>query len=355
LSIEAMASGRWRFVDDFVTSVAAGAGIAQGLGTPQARALLAVEYSPMPTYEPDAPEDTDKDGIEDERDACPEVIGVVSALPGKNGCPLPPDRDQDGVFDPDDACPTEAGVVSLDAAKNGCPLPKDSDGDGIADPQDACPTEAGIVTSEPGKNGCAAPKDSDNDGVADSQDACPTEAGVVSSEPGKNGCVPPPKDSDGDGIVDPQDACPNEAGIAVPDLANNGCPKIRVANGQVVVLQTIEFQVGNEKLEKASQPLLDEIADLLKAHPEIEKLEIQGHTDDQGKPRVNKTLSKDRATAVRGALIRRGIAAKRLKAAGYGQEQPLLPNDSEANRQKNRRVQFVILKTTDAKGTDKAK
>ncbi|MBM4359542.1 MAG: OmpA family protein, partial [Deltaproteobacteria bacterium] len=344
LSVEVLGSGRWRFVDDFVGSVAAGAGIAQGLGTPQARAVLAVEYSPTVGAGEAVIEDADKDGIIDSLDACPEVAGVSSTEPQKHGCPLPKDSDGDGVPDSVDACLVEAGPASADATRNGCPLPKDSDNDGIVDVLDNCPTEAGIVSSDPGRNGCAPPKDSDNDGIVDPQDACPNEAGVLQSEPGKNGC-PLPKDSDGDGVADPQDACPAEAGLVNSDPANNGCPKIRIANGEVVVLQVIEFENAKSKIQKSSGELLDEIADVLKAHPEIAVLEIQGHTDDEGKPRMNKTLSKDRANAVRQALVRRGVAAKRLKAAGYGQEKPLVPNDSDENRAKNRRVQFVILKT----------
>ena len=81
-------------------------------------------------------EDTDADGIPDERDECPGEAGLASL----NGCP---DRDGDGVADKDDNCPDVAGAV----AAGGCP---DSDGDGVVDPDDRCPTSPGPVAN----NGC---------------------------------------------------------------------------------------------------------------------------------------------------------------------------------------------------------
>ena len=89
--------------------------------------------------------DTDKDGIPDKDDACPEVAGLKEF----NGCP---DTDGDGVPDKDDKCPDVAGP----AENGGCPWP-DTDGDGVLDKDDQCPNEAGPASN----NGCPEPNDDD--------------------------------------------------------------------------------------------------------------------------------------------------------------------------------------------------
>jgi outer membrane protein OmpA-like peptidoglycan-associated protein len=73
-------------------------------------------------------------------------------------------------------------------------------------------------------------------------------------------------------------------------------------------------------------------------------VEIQGHTDNSGSRDGNQRLSDARANAVRDWLVKAGVAGGRLKAKGYGQDRPLAPNVTEANRAKNRRVQFIINK-----------
>ena len=89
--------------------------------------------------------DTDKDGIPDKDDACPDVAGLKEF----NGCP---DTDGDGVPDKDDKCPDVAGP----AENGGCPWP-DTDGDGVLDKDDQCPDEAGPASN----NGCPEPNDDD--------------------------------------------------------------------------------------------------------------------------------------------------------------------------------------------------
>jgi outer membrane protein OmpA-like peptidoglycan-associated protein len=73
------------------------------------------------------------------------------------------------------------------------------------------------------------------------------------------------------------------------------------------------------------------------------RLEIQGHTDNIGGPDFNQALSERRAAAVYNAIIERGIEESRLRYVGFGMSQPVAPNDSEENRAKNRRTNFVVL------------
>jgi outer membrane protein OmpA-like peptidoglycan-associated protein len=81
--------------------------------------------------------DTDKDGINDEKDKCPTVAGLARY----DGCPVP-DTDKDGLNDEQDKCPTVAGLAKYD----GCPIP-DADGDGVNDEEDRCPTLAGTAAN----------------------------------------------------------------------------------------------------------------------------------------------------------------------------------------------------------------
>jgi outer membrane protein OmpA-like peptidoglycan-associated protein len=80
-------------------------------------------------------------------------------------------------------------------------------------------------------------------------------------------------------------------------------------------------------------------------HPEIEKIEVQGHADDTGTKEFNESLAQQRAEAVRRWLVSKGIDAKRLAAKGYGARVPIDSNTTDEGRQKNRRVQFVITQT----------
>jgi outer membrane protein OmpA-like peptidoglycan-associated protein len=88
---------------------------------------------------------------------------------------------------------------------------------------------------------------------------------------------------------------------------------------------------------------MEEIADLLQRSPGIKKVEIQGHTDNTGTREHNLQLSDARANAVKTWLVGAGIEGTRLVAKGYGQDRPLVPNVTAANRARNRRVQFIIL------------
>ena len=218
----------------------------------------------------------------------------------------------------------------------------DKDHDGIPDEKDACPMVAGVANNDPKKHGCPPPSDRDKDGIFDEDDACLDVAGVASSDPKKHGC--PLVDTDGDGIFDEKDACPAEKGLADADPAKNGCPRtVRVAESEIFILEQVQFDTAKATIKPVSDKLLDEVAGVLKEHPEISKIEVQGHTDDRGNKALNKTLSQARATSVVAALVKRGTDKGRLTAKGYGQEQPIAGNDTEDGRQKNRRVQFKIV------------
>lgn len=339
-NVELMLGARYRAVEVLELGLAGGPGLSEGVGTPAARVLLSVAYTPRADdccgYEKAT--DRDGDGIEDPVDACPDEPGISSPDPQKHGCPPPPDSDQDGILDEDDACPNAPGIAHQDPEKHGCPPPGDDDGDGIENPVDACMTVKGVASDDPKKHGC--PPDQDGDGIIDGEDACPSVPGPRRDDPKTNGCP----DSDGDEIPDPVDACPQEKGVPSNNPEKNGCPSVVVVTEkEIVILQRVEFDVNRATIKPVSDSLLDEVAQTLKDYPEILKIEIQGHTDNTGNAANNKRLSQQRAESVQAAMVSRGVEATRMTAVGYGQDVPIDSNDTAEGKQKNRRVQFKIL------------
>lgn len=109
----------------------------------------------------------------------------------------------------------------------------------------------------------------------------------------------------------------------------------------VVQLQDITFETGKAELKPESGEELERLVTLLEGNKSI-KVEISAHTDDVGNDDANLKLSEKRAKAVVDYLTTKGIKADRMIAKGYGETQPLVPNDTEENKAKNRRVQFKI-------------
>ena len=157
-----------------------------------------------------------------------------------------------------------------------------------------------------------------------------------------DGC--PEDDADQDGIPDTTDACPREPGQPSPDPKKNGCPQFIHLEGSVVrVLQQVHFATGSATILPDSFPMLQEIANLLKANPQIKRMSIEGHTDDRGEADMNKRLSDARANVGHGWLSQHGVEPKRLEAHGYGEERPIADNTTDEGRATNRRVEFKIL------------
>jgi outer membrane protein OmpA-like peptidoglycan-associated protein len=199
-----------------------------------------------------------------------------------------------------------------------------------------------VASEDKAKNGCPLPKDADRDGILDVEDACPNEPGVRTADPKTNGC-PPPKDTDQDTIVDDVDACPEMKGKPNPDPKKHGCPEARVEQGQIRIIERVEFEYNSAKLEKASERVLQAVLELLKERADITKLAIEGHTDNKGNVWYNKNLSGRRAESVKEWIVAQGISPARLSAAGFGQERPIDSNETEAGRQNNRRVEFHMV------------
>lgn len=107
-----------------------------------------------------------------------------------------------------------------------------------------------------------------------------------------------------------------------------------------IALYGIHFETGKDALQPDSEPLLAEIASLLKQQAKL-KLSIEGHTDNVGSAQSNEALSQKRAEAVKRWLVGKGVDAKRLATRGHGPAMPIADNRLEEGRAKNRRVELV--------------
>jgi len=112
--------------------------------------------------------------------------------------------------------------------------------------------------------------------------------------------------------------------------------------GQIMVMNNIFFATGEYSLKNESSAEIEKLAALMKTNPGI-RVEIGGHTDNVGDKQKNQTLSENRAKAVVDFLVGKNIPADRIVYKGYGDTQPVAPNDSEEGRRKNRRTECKIL------------
>ncbi|PPE74324.1 cell envelope biogenesis protein OmpA [Solimonas fluminis] len=143
-----------------------------------------------------------------------------------------------------------------------------------------------------------------------------------------------PGDADQDGVLDPYDACPDTPqGMEVD---GRGC-----ALPQVLTLTGVTFEFDSARLTSDARTILDGVAKKIVAYKKI-PMELAGHTDSVGSDEYNLKLSDLRAKSVKDYLIEQGVAADGLTAKGYGESQPVAPNDTDAGRQLNRRTELRI-------------
>ncbi len=120
-------------------------------------------------------------------------------------------------------------------------------------------------------------------------------------------------------------------------------PSVKARIKTLLRTQHIEFLPAKGALTPEGEQTVDRLAKILSIYPRIH-IEIAGHTDSDGSESFNQKLSQKRVDAVKKRLVSKGISPKRLRAKGYGESQPLVPNTSDENKQKNRRVEITVLK-----------
>jgi outer membrane protein OmpA-like peptidoglycan-associated protein len=276
--------------------------------------------------------DTDGDGLLDGEEV--NIYGTD---------PLNPDTDGDGLSDGDEVHKYKTDPLKVDTDGDGLtdgdevlkhktdPLKADTDGDGLNDYD-----EIMVYKTDPLK------ADTDGDGLNDG-----AEVNVYKTDP-----LNP--DTDGDGLKDGDEVNVYKTDPLNPDTdggsVDDGTEVRRgtdpldpeddvVKIGVPIILEGITFATGKADITPESEETLQKALRTLQTYPEIE-VEIGGHTDDVGSAESNQILSERRAEAVKAWLVNKGISAERLTAVGYGENIPLVPNDSPENRQKNRRIEF---------------
>lgn len=307
--LEWLAGARARIARGVDLTLAAGAGLADGVGTPDWRVVVGLTFT-------SSPDDRDADGIPDVVDACPDEPEDVDGFADSDGCP-DPDNDGDGILDVEDGCPNEPETQNMIADDDGCPDSEgnDRDGDGILDEDDACPNVAEDFDNFEDEDGCPEP-DNDRDGVVDALDRCPTTLETI------NG-------------VDDDDGCPDRG---------EGQTRY-VQSDRIELTGSVNFETGKSVIKEESKSLLNQVALQILAHAEIKRVRIEGHTDAVGDEEGNLILSQDRADAVRRYLIQRGVEPKRLEAQGFGEARPIDSNSTSEGRARNRRVEFFIAES----------
>lgn len=305
---EALAAVRARLGRGIAVTLGAGTGLSRGVGVPTVRTVMAIRYTPESS-------DRDGDGMPDGADACPETPEDFDMFADLDGC-ADPDNDRDDIPDIRDACPQRPEDLDQNADADGCP-------------------DSGVE-----------PADRDNDSVPDSDDECPSTPEDRDGHVDTDGCPDP--DNDVDGVLDPDDQCPTQKETINGRHDSDGCPDVGkgateyVQDVKIEIKETIHFEVGSAILKPRSESILDQVALQILAHPEIEMIRIEGHTDSRGEARANLYLSQERADAVRRYLIGRGVPKEMLQAIGHGESHPIAPNATAAGRQRNRRVEFYI-------------
>jgi OOP family OmpA-OmpF porin len=119
--------------------------------------------------------------------------------------------------------------------------------------------------------------------------------------------------------------------------------RVEVRSDKIEIKEKIQFEYNKAVILPASFSLLDEIADVFKKNPHLKKVSIEGHASAEGDPKHNLKLSDERANAVRKYLVDKGIDAGRLTAKGFGAKRPIASNDTDEGKEKNRRVEFLIV------------
>ena len=272
--------------------------------------------------------DTDGDGYLDDEDECPTEPEDLDGFEDEDGCP-DPDNDKDGILDVDDRCPN---------------VPEDFDG---VEDEDGCPE---------GTDG-----DRDGDGIPDSEDECPDEPEDIDGFEDEDGCPDP--DNDKDGILDVDDKCPNDPETYNGFEDEDGCPdkgRVIVEGSDILILDKILFATNSAEILPESYPIIRAVVATLKHHPEFKMVEVAGHADERASDAHNLRLTKARAAAVVDALVKQGIERDRLVSQGYGEYCPVDDRSNADAWEKNRRVEFKVVRTFDGptgvpRGCDRAR
>ncbi|MBL8682114.1 MAG: OmpA family protein [Myxococcales bacterium] len=329
VAAEVMATGRFKPAPWVELALGLGPGLTRAVGTPAFRAVFSATFLAY-----DGAQVPRRSAVEDDLAAMRDARGEGAQ---RNA------RTTEG--DPTSSATGTARVARTEA--DPCPLGErcdermlDRDGDGVLAPIDRCPNVPVGPMPDPSRAGCPDP-DGDGDGVVDHRDACATEPAGPRPDPLRAGC--PLVDRDNDNVADAVDHCPDQPGAPSPDPNRNGCPSlVRLETGALRILEPVYFDTNRATIQPRSFPVLQAVADAMRARTDVRRLSVEGHTDDRGDIERNVDLSNRRAIAVMLWLASHGVEPERLEAHGYGPTRPVGPNRTAPERERNRRVEFRV-------------
>ncbi len=368
---EAILSLRGRYDQGLSWTLGGATAITRGVSAARFRLFLGFGW----TFGKPLVRDTDGDGFLDADDACPEQAETFNGYLDADGCPDALAELAVQVFEPEGA-PAAGVPVFVDGKQVGI-----TDAEGWVRLSDLMPGTAVQVGAEPDRaTAMAGPAALDLDLVEGAQQAevrlgwlpgsvrviartgegQPIDAevsfiGPLTQEPfglgddGQGIAVLPPgqwalfvsADSFGTERRDIQIE-PDQRSLVVIEITMMPAT-VQITREEVLILEQIQFDFDSAAIKAESIPILEEVANNLLTHPTLKQVEIQGHTDSDGPNRYNADLSQRRMDSVMGYLVERGLDPDRLVPVGYGEECPLVANDTPENKAINRRVQFIIL------------
>lgn len=254
-------------------------------------------------------------------------LGLAYTFGSASNTSAPKDSDRDGVYDAQDLCPNTPAGTQVD--NTGCNI--DTDGDGVANAIDQCPnTPVGQAVDAKGCN-----NDLDGDGVLNENDRCPNTP--PGTQVGAKGCSLA-LDSDQDGVLDQDDQCPDTP--LTDKVDQNGCSIF--AEQEVTVNLQVLFANNSADIDNPNDSQFSDFATFMKRFPNT-KAVIEGHTSAVGEASYNQTLSERRAKAVRQLLMDQyEITAERLTAVGYGEERLLDNSNTPEASRINRRIEAKV-------------
>jgi outer membrane protein OmpA-like peptidoglycan-associated protein len=212
---------------------------------------------------------------------------------------------------------------------------------------DSCPAGAEDYDGYQDDDNCIDP-DNDGDGVLDEDDDCPNDAEDMDKFKDEDGC--PEVDNDGDTFRDDVDRCPMIPEDFDDFEDDDGCPEegpgkasVKITDTQLLISSKVYYDYDKVAIKEVSYPILNAVAEALNNNPSVKKVQIEGHSDNEGTETYNQKLSENRAKAVRKYLINKKVAPQRLIYKGYGFSRPKASNRTEEGKAINRRVEFTIV------------
>ncbi|MEZ4316785.1 MAG: OmpA family protein [Myxococcota bacterium] len=361
LPSEVLLGGWGRAAKDLHMRGGVGTALGRGIGTPQLRAMFGLAFEP--TFEPDK----DADGITDFDDACPTVAEDPDGVEDLDGCPEAT-KVTVRVVDADGAA-LEAAEFEIEPSgtkgKSGevaglfggaYRIRVVAEGYDPEEPtvqiQDTATQEVSITLQKTITTGTLVLQvlDLENQPIEGSTwSARGTDfKDVVVTAEGTELPI-----ASYDLRVEAPGFRPQRVSVSVPKgetarVSVQLAPaKVELKAERIIINESVYFELNKATIKEESFPLLDEVSAVIKDHPELLKIRIEGHTDSRGSASANKLLSQKRAESVRDYMVGKGVAVERLEAVGFGEEKPLDKANNEAAWTKNRRVDFFVAERSD--------